>query len=79
VLKAGTGTTSGGGTLTVTFATAFPNACIALVPVSMASLAGTNGGAYATSVSTTGGTIAVQRGNGNDVGTHPMAWIAIGY
>lgn len=79
VLKAGAATTGVGGTVTITFASAFPTACVAVIPIPTQSISGTNAGPYVTSISASSCVVAFQRGNGNDIASHSFTWIAVGY
>lgn len=79
VTKAGTGTTGVGGDLTVTFGTAFPNACVAIIPALEGAPPNANTYAFVTSKSASGAVLSAQSDSGNPRASVPLTWIAVGY
>ena len=79
VIKAGTGTTNGGGDLTVTFATAFPNAMVAATMSLSATPSNASTNLSYASASASGFTISSFGDNGSARASVAVAWIAVGY
>ncbi|NBW77386.1 MAG: hypothetical protein EBR34_16575 [Sphingomonadaceae bacterium] len=79
ITKAGTATTGAGGDVTVTFAAAFPNACVAIIPALQGAPPNTNTYAFVTSKSASSAVLSAQSDGGNPRGSVPLTWIAVGY
>ena len=78
-IKAGSGTTNISGLLTVSFATAFPTAIVALIPTITDDTVGNNVLVFGNSPAVGGGTIKTRTNGGGVVASVPVSWIAIGY
>lgn len=77
-VRAGSGTTDGSGNLTVTFSTAFPTACVAVIP-SMSSPSNPNTEVWYTAKSASGCTIHCGSDSGNPRSGVDVDYIAVGY
>jgi len=79
IVKAGNATTDGAGQVGVTFATAFPNAVVAIIPASLQ----IGAGGYSFNIgnpATNGfGVYSIATATGNLVASRPFYWVAIGY